>query len=91
MSKKKQTDDQPQARQTDAKSSADVDEVIDGVRIRVFATDGGYEAIAGDEDYVGEGQHNVQCYTDTWPLDAVKVMARAHLGANMAPVATTEE
>lgn len=86
MSKKKQTDaDEPKAQKSKA-ASADVDEVVDGVRIRLFLTDGGYEAIAGDEEYVGDGQHNVQCYTDTWPPEAVLVMARQHLGVNQVPV-----
>jgi len=62
--------------------AADVDEVVDGVRIRLFAKEGGYEAIAGDEDYTGQGQHNVQCYTDGWSVDDVKALARQQLGVN---------
>ena len=93
MPKKKQTDaDEPKAQTTKSKAaSADFDEMVDGVRIRVFLTDGGYEAIAGDEEYTGGGQHNVQCYSDAWPIEAVTAMARQQLGVNFAPVTVTDE
>lgn len=85
MAPTKKTDDEPKAQTTKA-ASADFDEMVDGVRIRVFLTDGGYEAIAGDEEYTGAGQHNVQCYSDAWPIEAVTAMARQQLGVNLAPV-----
>ncbi len=95
MPTKKHDDDEPKATErgqaVGGGDKAAVDEVVDGVRIRVFATDGGYEAIAGDEEYTGGGQHNVQCYSDAWPIEAVTAMARQQLGVNLAPATVTDE
>lgn len=68
-----------------AAPKAAFDDVVDGVRIRVFnVKDGGYEAIAGDTDYEGGSQVGVATYSDAHSLDTVTALARQQLGPTVA-------
>ncbi len=51
------------------------DEVLDGVRVRVYATKGEYEALRGDGD-IDNPQAFVWCYPRIGPPDAWAAQAR---------------